>query len=329
MFESRNMLISKKLAVFAAMICAIIALPARQAFPAASCTTTPTAAQVSQLKWGTLQIPAASTTYTVSGTTGATSGTGTLIYGTPARGQYTIGKNGNENKCSTLTINVTSANCVAPGCTLSNWTGNYNGANLVGGPPWSGLTMPGTGKTLYLGATATYTGSATAGSFTPTFTIAAHYDALSDTTQPQTGAIGFDLPVSIDTVNNVNMGTVKALTAGTYIIDTTGNVAASGGGVWLFGTHSAGSLLIHGSATQTISISAGSYTSGGAGGGVTLSAATCSYNGGSPVACTLSTQAAPGSAGKTLLMGITATVNSSQTQGSTATPTFTITVTYT
>ena len=68
---------------------------------------------------------------------------------------------------------------------------------------------------------------------------------------------------------------------------------------------------------------------GGVGGGVSLSAATCAYNGGAAVPCSLSTQAAPTSAGKTLLLGVTVTVNASQTAGTTATPTFTITVVYT
>jgi hypothetical protein len=305
------------------------------AFPAApvfavACKAVPTSAQVAQLNWGTLQIPAASTTFTVSGTTGATSGTGTLLFGSPGRGQYTISAgSSSESHCNTLTINVAPTNCVAPGCTLGTWTGSYNGTALSGAPPWTGLAMPATGKTLYLGATATYTSAATAGTYAPTFTISANYDALTATSLPQTGAIGFDIPVSIDTVTNLNIGHVKALTAGTYTINTAGVVTPSGGGVVLYGTPNAGSFLIHGSATETISISVGSYTTGGVGGGVSLSAATCSYNGGAPGACTLSTQAAPTSAGKTLLLGVTVTVNASQTANTTATPTFTVTVVYT
>jgi hypothetical protein len=270
------------------------------------------------------------TGFTVSGTTGTTSGTGTLLYNIPARGQYTISAgSSSETHCSTLTINVTPSNCVAPGCTLSAWTGEYNGVALSGAPPWTGLALPAAGKTLYLGATATYTSAATAGSYIPTFTISANYDANAATALPQTGAIGFDVPVSIDTVTNINIGHVKALTAGTYTINTAGVVTPGGGGQVLYGTPNAGSFLIHGSSTDTISINVTSYTTGGIGGGVTLSAPTCSYNGGAPVACALSTQAAPTSAGKTLLLGITVTVNASQTANTTATPTFTVTVVYT
>jgi len=145
----------------------------------------------------------------------------------------------------------------------------------------------------------------------------------------ETGAIGFDLPLSIDTVSNINFGHVQANTTGTYTINTSGNVTATGPGQWINGPTSAGNLLIHGSSTQTISISAGSYVAGGVGNGVKLSNATCAYNGGAAVPCTLSTQAAPTSAGKTLLLGVTVKVsNKKQADGTMATPSFTITVTY-
>jgi len=189
--------------------------------------------------------------------------------------------------------------------------------------------MPGAGKTLYLGATATYGSSIKAGTYTPAFTIDVNYDSRTPTSFPQTADIGFDIPLSIDTVADVNIGHVKAITTGTYVIDTTGNVTASGGGQWLNGPTRAGNLLIHGSATQTISISAGSYVNGGISTGVKPTAATCSYNGGAAAACTLSTQAAPTAAGKTLLLGVTVTIsNTKQTDGTTATPSFTVTVTY-
>jgi hypothetical protein len=289
----------------------------------------PDATEVTKLDWSTLQIPSGSTTYKVDGTSGAESGTGTQLYGTSARGQYTITKSsGNEATCSTFTIDVKNISCQAAGCTLGAFTGNYNGANLSGAPPWT-VALPGAGKTLYLGATATYDGAVTAGAKTPTFDLALHYDGEADTTLSQSAAIGFDTALTIDTVVDINFGVVKALTAGDYTIDTSGAVSAANGGVLISGMPVAGSMKIHGSSTQAINISVGSYVAGGISNGVTLSNATCSYDGGAAAACSLSSQAAPTSTGKTLLLGVKATVDSSQTAGSSATPSFTVTVIYT
>ena len=311
----------------AVFFCTCLVAPAY----AATCAGVPTATQARQLSWGTLQIPSGSATFTVAGTSGgATSGTGILLYGTTSSGDYTLSKgSSSQSGCSTFTINVTSSNCIAPGCTIGSWTGKYGTTTLSGSPPWTGLAMPGAGKTLYLGATVTYNQTVTAGSYAPTFMLSANYDSLAPTLFPQTAAVGFDIPLSIDTVADINIGHVQAVTTGTYTINTTGHVTATGTGQWLNGPTNAGDLLVHGSATQTISISAGSYVAGGTGGGVKLSAATCSYNGGAPVPCSLSTQAAPTPAGKTLLLGVTVTVsNKTQADGSTATPSFTVTVTY-
>jgi hypothetical protein len=296
----------------------------------AACNAVPSSTEVAKLNWPTLQIPSGSNTYKIDGAGGGDSGTGTKLYGTSARGQYTISKaSGGEPACSTITIDVKNVNCQASGCSLGAFTGNYNGANLSGSPPWTGLAKPASGKTLYLGATATYDGTVTAGARTPTFDLAIHYDANTDTTLSQTASLGFDLALTVDTVVDINFGVVKALTSGDYTINTSGAVTAANGGVFISGTPVAGGMKIHGSSAQTINISVGSYAAGGIGGGVTLSNATCSYNGGAAAACSLSSQAAPTSAGKTLLLGVKATVNASQTAGSAAAPSFTVTVIYT
>jgi hypothetical protein len=133
-----------------------------------------------------------------------------------------------------------------------------------------------------------------------------------------------DSAITLTKNADIQFGTVKAGATGTYVINTAGSVTASGNGVWLYGTPAAGSITIAGSTTETVSISTGGYS---ANGGVTLSAATCAYNGGSAAACSLSNQAAPG-AGKTLLLGVTATVDGTQAAGATAAPTFVVTVTY-
>ncbi|MCP5246900.1 MAG: hypothetical protein H6937_13485 [Burkholderiales bacterium] len=114
-------------------------------------------------------------------------------------------------------------------------------------------------------------------------------------------------------------------TADTYTISTAGAVSHAGAGSELGGTPAAGDITITGSPTQTIDISVGSYS---ADNGVTPSNATCNYNGGGEVACnTLTGAAAPG-AGKTLLLGVDATVDGTQAAGSTAAPTFVVTVVY-
>jgi len=314
----------------AAIFCCCLSAPA---FAVTSSDAVLTVNQSTQLNWGTLQIPSGSTTSTIAGTSsGTTSGTGTLLYGTTSSGEYTIRESVSRRQsgCTSLTINVMSASC-APGCTIGSWTGKYGATTLRGAPPWTGLNAPGIeSKKLYLGATLTYTSAAKAGSYTPAFTISTNCNNTSTISDfPQTAAVGFDIPLSIDTVTDVNIGHVQALTTGTYTINTSGTVTATGAGQWINGPTSVGNLLIHGSATQTISISAGSYVAGGSGGGVSLSAATCAYNGGAPAPCSLATQAAPTAAGKTLLLGVTVTVgNKTQADGSTATPSFTVTVTY-
>jgi hypothetical protein len=143
-------------------------------------------------------------------------------------------------------------------------------------------------------------------------------------TQTVTANISFDTPLTITKVSDIGFGSLKAATAGTYVISTTGAVTASGGGATLGGATHAGNLTIAGSTTQLVDISVGNYVVNN---GVTPSAATCSYNGGAAAACTLASQVAPG-AGKTLLLGVTATVSGTQAAGTVAAPTFDVTVNY-
>jgi hypothetical protein len=143
-------------------------------------------------------------------------------------------------------------------------------------------------------------------------------------TQSVTANIAFDTPLGISKVADINFGTVKAGVADAYTITTAASISHTGSGATVYGTPAAGNLSITGSTTQTIVISVGSYS---ASGGVTPSAATCNYNGGGAGTCALSGQAAPG-AGKTLLLGVTATVDGTQAAGATAAPTFVVTVVY-
>ncbi len=143
-------------------------------------------------------------------------------------------------------------------------------------------------------------------------------------TQSITANIAFDAPLSMTKNSDINFGVVRAGINDVYTISTAGVVTAAGAGGTVFGTPTAGNITISGSTTQTIDISAGSYT---ANNGVTPSNARCAYNGGASAACSLTTQAAPG-AGKTLLVGVDATVTGSPAAGATAAPTFVITVVY-
>src|SRR5579872_3420095 len=91
-----------------------------------------TVTQNQQLTFGTFQRPPGFRSYTVQ-TTGASFGSGILLYGAPAPGDYTI-------KCtsgcgSTILIDVqnVSANCT--GVNIFNKTINYNHGEFVNTPP--------------------------------------------------------------------------------------------------------------------------------------------------------------------------------------------------
>lgn len=150
---------------------------------------------------------------------------------------------------------------------------------------------------------------------------AAH--AVTPVTETVIANLAFDSPLTITKISDINFGLLKAATAATYTIDTVGTVTTSGG-MMLGGAPQAGNLTIAGSSTQVVNISVGNPQ---ASNGVSLSAETCSYGGSAAAACNLTNQAAPG-AGKTLLLGVTATADGSQVAGSTATPSFDVTVSY-
>jgi len=140
-----------------------------------------------------------------------------------------------------------------------------------------------------------------------------------------TANIAFDTPLTLTKKNDISFGTVAAGVADTYTISTAGNVTAAGSGQWLSGSKAAGNITIVGSTSQTLNISVGNYS---ASGGVTPSNATCSYAGSAAKPCAISAATAPGNQGKTLLIGIDARVDGTQAVGSTATPSFTVTIVY-
>jgi hypothetical protein len=145
-------------------------------------------------------------------------------------------------------------------------------------------------------------------------------------TQPLTANATFDAVLSLTKNADINFGVLKAATPGTYIINTAGAVSPSAGGVFVYGTPAFGQITVTGSTTQTVAISTGSYV---ADGGVTPSLATCNYNSVDIADCDVggTSLTAPG-AGKVLKLGLKIVADGTQTAGSTAAPTFVVTVIY-
>lgn len=142
----------------------------------------------------------------------------------------------------------------------------------------------------------------------------------------ESAGIGFQPTITITKNNDIDFGTVMR-GACTYTINTSGTVSGNPSGTCytLSGTPVAGNLTIRGSSSQTITISAGSYTAAST---VTPSAATGKYNNGSEVSFPMNNVTAPTSGGKTLLLGVTLTTAGTETPLTTYQPTFTITVVY-
>ena len=143
-------------------------------------------------------------------------------------------------------------------------------------------------------------------------------------TQSVTANIAFDAPVTLNKTADINFGTETAANASTYRITTAGAVTTTvGTGAHLYGATNAGSITIAGPAADTLTISIGGYTVNN---GVTPSNASCAYNGGAQVTpCTYAAAVAPG-AGKTLLLGVDVAADGTQAAGTSAAPTFTVTV---
>ncbi|MGB9154522.1 MAG: hypothetical protein WCD70_15710 [Alphaproteobacteria bacterium] len=156
-------------------------------------------------------------------------------------------------------------------------------------------------------------------------TAGAAHAATQGATQSVIANIKFDTPLALTNNSNIQFGTVKAGQSGTYVIDTNNSITASGTGVWLYGTPASGNLSVSGSTTDAVTITTSNYV---ANGGVTPSAATCKYGTGTATACDSGIPgAAPGTA-TPLLVGVQVVADGSQAAGSTATPSFTVSVVY-
>lgn len=159
--------------------------------------------------------------------------------------------------------------------------------------------------------------------------LALYSTGATAATQSVTANIAFESAITLTKNFDINFGFVTALSASTYAISTAAVVTTTAGsGVQLGGTSVAGNILIQGSATQTISITANSYT---ANNGVTPSLARCKYGVAAEAACDSMAGggvAAPTGAGTTLLVGVSVAASGAQAAGTTAAPTFDIVVNY-
>jgi hypothetical protein len=138
-------------------------------------------------------------------------------------------------------------------------------------------------------------------------------------------SIRFLTHLAFGTISAPNFGDVQAATAGTYVLDTSGGVTATGLGVKEGGTPAAGSYTITGSTHQAFNISAGNYSPNG--GTSTPSLATCKYNGVAVAGADCTGTGLTAGAALPLLVGLTV-VTTGAADNVTETPKFDLTIVY-
>ncbi len=156
--------------IFTALITLTLAFPVW-----AACSATCAVTETTKLNFATLEKPAAgSVNYTIAPNTGSGSGTATVLYGTVARGVYTLTRTGATTGCASVTVSVANVSTGDAGITLSSWTGYFNSGGSILSLPWNRAGVypalsPGT--PFNLGATVTVTSSANTGAITPSFDL--------------------------------------------------------------------------------------------------------------------------------------------------------------
>lgn len=131
-----------------------------------------TISQVTQLQFGALSKPAAgSQTYTIPANGGAATGTGTLLFGTVMRGQYTLKAKGTGGGFTSYTIDIQNIVSGNANLTINAFTGDYNGTAIASFPRTGLPKASVAGTTLYLGATASYNSSIPIATIAPSFDI--------------------------------------------------------------------------------------------------------------------------------------------------------------
>ncbi len=148
-------------------------------------------------------------------------------------------------------------------------------------------------------------------------------------TETITANIGFDEPLAIVSFGgySVEFGTVRAGVADVFTLSyASGLTAQNSSGNILYGFAGMADLGVSGSATQSIQFSASNYV---ADNGVTPSDATCVYGNTAAAPCDGLLGDPPGGGFATdLKVGLTITVDGTQTAGETAAPTFDLAVIY-
>jgi hypothetical protein len=127
-------------------------------------------AENSRLTFGTLQIPASGNeTFRIFSNTGATTGTGTLLYGSPARAAYTIACVSSCAGSWTATISIANVTSGNGSVVLGNFRGTLPGyTDAV--PPFS-VSSASFPITLYLGLQIAYSATVPAGPVAPAFDL--------------------------------------------------------------------------------------------------------------------------------------------------------------
>jgi hypothetical protein len=128
--------------------------------------------ETARMSWGTLGIPASGSQTVILHPTNATpGGTGSILYGMPNRGQYTLVLSGSGPETS-MTLDISGINSGSGNLVLSNFTGIFGSTSIPGFPSGT-LSLPatGAGTPLYLGATATVMSGQGTGTINPTFDI--------------------------------------------------------------------------------------------------------------------------------------------------------------
>ncbi|HVY12527.1 MAG TPA: DUF4402 domain-containing protein, partial [Alphaproteobacteria bacterium] len=135
--------------------------------------------EVERLGWGTVGIPpSGSASIAISPGSGATSGSGKIIYGTPSRGKYLIrlsgGGHGGHFSQNTISLDIDDVRTGSRHFSIQNFKGIY-GSYLIPSFPSPTLPSPaqGQGSPLYLGATLTVDQAVREGDYSPSFDIIA------------------------------------------------------------------------------------------------------------------------------------------------------------
>ncbi len=129
-------------------------------------------AEITRLSWGTLAIPSSGSVYVdVHANNTSPSGTGSVLFGAPGRGQYNLTLSEPDTSTS-MTLDIHSVVPGSPNLTLGSFEAIY-GSTLITSFPATGLPLPdsGTGTPLYIGARATVTSAQIPATINPTFNI--------------------------------------------------------------------------------------------------------------------------------------------------------------